>query len=754
MTQDATFEEEKQSQGLSPLWEMFQPQLFIPSLTAGLVTGIIGVIRAISYAALIFSGLLSTHLSTGVGMTVFSTGIITAVVALLSALPGMIATPLAAPTAILAIMAGDIAQEMKAVAPTDEILMTVLVAIAVASFLTGSFLFTLGRFQWGNAIRFVPYPVVGGFMAGTGWLLVDGFFQITCDLPITFETLPQLIEPDVFSHWGVAFLFTLTLLLAAHFIKHYFAMPGTLLALSGVFYGVIWALDIPLQEARNDGWLLGPFPQGGLWQPLGVSGLMQVDWTVILHQWGSILTVMLISLLSLLLSNSGIELVVGRDIDLNQELQAVGVASFASGVGSGMVGNQALPSTLLVNEIGGETRLTGLIAALPCVAVLLLGSSFLAYFPKPVLGCLILFLGISLLIQWVYQAWFKLPLIDYFIVWLILITINAVGFLQGIIIGFVVTVIVFMYNYSHIDVAKETLSAKDTRSNVERTGKERKSLREFGERVFILELQGFLFFGTANYLLRKVRDRIETQTLPKPEYILLDFRQVTGLDSSAVLSCSKILKLAKKHNITLVFTNLSSDFQQQLKRGEGLEIPDNACSIDPHPTCQIFSDMDRGLEWCEKQLLTPIEIPKIPFSAHLTQQFLNAEQVPPFLEYLKPQQVAADETVFKQGAASNSLFFVESGQISVLLDLEGGKSKRLQTVREGGILGEMRFYGKPPLSTAVIADNNSLLQELTRESFEQMKQHHPQLASQLEGYIIRVLCDSLTRREQQLRIIR
>ncbi|NEO28008.1 MAG: SulP family inorganic anion transporter, partial [Kamptonema sp. SIO4C4] len=313
MTQDATFEE-KQSPKLSQFVEMFQPQLFIPSLTAGLVTGIIGVIRAISYAALIFSGLLSSHLSTGVGMTVFSTGMITAVVALFSALPGMIATPLAAPTAILAIMAGEIAAEMKAIAPTDEILMTVLVAIAIASFLTGSFLLTLGRLQLGNAIRFVPYPVVGGFMAGTGWLLVDGFFQITCDLPITWDTLPQFIEPDIFSHWGIAFLFTLTLLLAANFIKHYFAMPGTLLALSGVFYAAIWALDIPLSTARSDGWLLGPFPEGGLWQPLQLSALTQVDWTVILHQWGSILTVMLISLLSLLLSNSGIELVVGRNI--------------------------------------------------------------------------------------------------------------------------------------------------------------------------------------------------------------------------------------------------------------------------------------------------------------------------------------------------------------------------------------------------------------------------------------------------------
>ncbi|MEC4869023.1 MAG: hypothetical protein SAJ11_23355, partial [Jaaginema sp. PMC 1078.18] len=122
---------------LNRVRNVLQPNRLVPSIISGLVTGMIGSIRAISYAALIFSGLLAPHLSAGVGMTVFSTGVVSAVVALSSALPGMIATPLAAPTAILATMAGAIASEMQATANAHEIYVTVTGAIALTSLCTG-----------------------------------------------------------------------------------------------------------------------------------------------------------------------------------------------------------------------------------------------------------------------------------------------------------------------------------------------------------------------------------------------------------------------------------------------------------------------------------------------------------------------------------------------------------------------------------------------------------------------------------------
>ncbi|MEO1128061.1 MAG: SulP family inorganic anion transporter, partial [Cyanobacteria bacterium J06639_16] len=474
----------------TPVWQRLQawiqPQVLLSSLTAGLVTGVIGVIRAISYASLIFAGALAIHLPTGLGMAVFSTGMITGTVALTSALPGMIATPLAAPTAILAIMAGNIAREMAGVEST-AILATVLVAIALSALLTGALLFALGVWQQGERIRLVPYPVVCGFMAGTGWLLVKGFIQITTDNSLTLSSLLALGSLDMLWRWVPGVGFAIALLVTTRLWQQSWIMPVTLLVCVASFFSLLGVTHISIAEAQTRGWLLGPFPDSHqLWQPVTLDLLSQVHWLTIAHQAGSILTVMFVCLLSLLLSNSGIELVIGRDLNLNRELKAIGLANLTSGLSSGMVGNQALPSTLLVHDIGANYRLTGLIAMLPAIAVLALGSSFLSYLPKAVLGSLILYLGLSLLWQWLYQAYFKLPLNDYLTIWIILIVIDAVGFLQGILVGFVITVVLFMYHYSQVDVAKQVFSGDRSRSNVERSPAEEAMLTQQGSQIYAL----------------------------------------------------------------------------------------------------------------------------------------------------------------------------------------------------------------------------------------------------------------------------
>ncbi|NEO84541.1 MAG: SLC26A/SulP transporter family protein [Spirulina sp. SIO3F2] len=755
-------------------WFALDFTLVVPSIIAGLVTGVIGVIRAISYAALIYAGPLDSHLAAGVGMTVFSTGIVTAVAALTSALPGMIATPLAAPTALLAIMAGTIATRL--VDHPDGAIATLVAAIVLTSALTGGLLLTLGQLRWGDKIRLVPYPVVGGFMAGTGWLLVDGFVQVTTEQSLTWQTLPELMTLETAIHWGVGLSFTLILLLVAARYKHYLVMPGTLMALVGVFYLVLWGTGLSLTEARAAGWLLGPFPAGGLWEPLHWQQLTQVQGSVLFGQAGSMVSIALVSLLSLILSNSGIELAVGQDLDLNQEMRSLGIANLLSGAGGGMVGSQALPSTLLVHEIGGHSRLTGIISALPALAVLLLGSEFLSYLPKPILGCLLLYLGISLLTKWLYQAWFKLPLLDYLTIVVIVMAINVWGFLTGILVGFVMAVLLFMYHYSQVNVAKEVLSGAKTRSNREYNAAQKALLKTEGDQILILELQGFLFFGTATYLLNQVKQRTDSNPIPKEgkednhrtslakggrgdclRFIILDFRQVTGIDSSAVLSCNKILKIAHQHQLTLIFTNLSASFQSQLQQGEGIELSEDVCKLYPETRCLVLPDIDRGLEWCESQLLRLAKLPSpqtINLAAHLQTWGLNTTQVSELMGYLRPRSVAAQTPIYATESGAPQLYLLESGRVTVLLELSDGTTKRMQTQEPGAILGEMRFYGKPPLSTAVIAETDCLLQGLSRDQFEELKQSQPAIAAILEERIIQLLCDSLARREQQLRITR
>lgn len=741
---------------LQQLPEIFQPKVFVSSAAAGLVTGIIGVIRAISYASLIFSGALAASLPTGIGMTVSGTAITLAVVALTSTMPGLIATPLTAPTVILALMAVGMEKDMQG-ASSQELVATVLVMTIVSALVTGTLLLGLGLSKQGERIRVIPYPVIGGFMAGTGWLLTRGFIQITTDVSLTWTSLGRLITPDTLWCWLPGLGFAIALFTTTRLWQQFWVMPATLIACASLFYLMLWGTDISLEAARAAGWLLGPFPQGDqLWHPLSLGIFSQVHWLAIVHQSSGILTIMLISLLSLMLSNSSIELVIGQDLNLSHELKAIGLANVISGFGGGMLGNQALPSTLLVHDMGAKYRLTGLVAVIPSIAVLALGSSFLSYLPKAVLGSVILYLGLSLLWKWLYQAYFKLPLWDYLTVWVTLVVINGVGFLQGILTGFVITVILFMYRYSQVDVASQVFSGANTRSNVDRSPEENRILAQQGDQIYVLELQGFLFFGTANYLLSKVCDRIaqtaaalatnSTEFIHPPRYVLIDFRQVSGVDSSAVLTFDKILNLARQQNFSVVLTNLLPDLKLELQQGIDLD-------SDP---CHLFTDIDRGLEWCEQQILTErpeVTQEPISFTDQLAQLFLTAEQARRFVAYLTLQTFPAGHYIFRQGEAYTGLYFIESGQVSVLLTQANGRNKRLQTCTRGHLLGEMRFYNKIPLSTFVVTDVPSQLYFLSKETFEHMQQDAPDLVQALQTYIVTILCDGLLRREQQLKVM-
>ena len=571
------------------LGDELHPSKLVPSLAAGLLTGIIGVIRAISYAAIIFSGSLSAHLHVGVGMAIFSSAIISAVVALTSALPGIIATPLAAPTAVIAVLAAGIAETLMDKIEPQEILITVVAAIALGTVVTGLVLWVLGALKWGEAAQVIPYPVVGGFMAGTGWLLVQGALKVMTGKEITLEQLGWFLQRGPCLHWLAGLAVALVLFGVSLRVQHYFVLPALLLLATAVFFSVIWSTGLSIDAAHQQGWLLGPFPRDNLWHPLTGTTLAQVHWDAIAQHSGTLALLVFVSFLSLVMTNSGLELALDRELDLNRELQAVGLANMLAGLGSTMPGNQALPSTLLAYKMGAANRLTGVFKALPCVAVLILGPAFLAYFPKPILGSLLLFLGIDLLWKWLILGWFKFSPVDYGIVVSTLAMIGWRGFLPGILVGLGLTIVQFLYQSSRAPALVPAESAlADGATGVEAAAKSTKAIAEAIQDLesghgVSARLQGTLFFGNATILFQALRSlALDIATSEPPRHFALDFRRVTSLDSSAVLTFSRLLTLAKSHNIILSYIGLSETFKLQLIRGNGLDLDSPHCQlIDP-----------------------------------------------------------------------------------------------------------------------------------------------------------------------------
>jgi sulfate permease, SulP family len=720
----------------------FQSKKIVPALFTGILMGVTELIFAISMGSLIFSGEMAAYLPYGIGIALVTETIMLIVISLGTSIPGITGTLQDSSSVILAVIVTTLVGTLSASSLEDKFI-TAIVAIALITLLTGIFFLLIGHFRAGDLARFLPYPVVGGFLAGMGWLLVRGSFSVMTDITLSIANLPELFQPNQLILWMPGVLLAILLFLSLRRSSHFLVPPAILLAMLGLFYLGLLVTGTSIESAIAQGILLGEQSGNVAWQPLSWDYLSATDWGALFGQSGNIVSILILSLINLLLTASALELAYRDDIDLNHELKVAGMANILTGLGGGMIGFHTIDLSVLNKRIGLSGRLPVLVAGIFCGLMLFVGAQLLAFFPRPILGGILFFLGLGFLVEWVIDSWKKLPRADYAIVILILIVIGTTDFLVGVGVGLVATVILFILNYSQINVVRHVLSGAEMKSNVGRSHQHRQVLTKRGQGNYILELQGFIFFGTANALVKQIRIRVTDSKLPPVHYIILDFRRVNGVDISAVFSFLKILHLIESSEITLVLTHLSERVQQQFKRSGFFE-ESNAI--------QIFSDLDHGLEWCENNILTAENIAEPWQPCTLFDQLavngLDQEHCEQLVEYLERVEVGEGECIILQGAAADALYFIEQGRASVYMELDGGEKLRLETLELGMVVGEVGLYLGTPRTSSVIADIPTTVFRLSRESLYEMKQKAPKLLAAFHEFIVRFLAERLIEADQ------
>jgi SulP family sulfate permease len=731
------------------LREETRPKILIPSLMMGVLTGMVEVIYALSLASLVFSGNLVEFLPYGFGISIVSSVVLLIGTAVISSIPGIYSSTQDSSAVMLAVMVGSLAGGLVSTSETAK-LATILVAIASTTTLTGIAFWALGHFKLGKLMRFLPYPVMGGFLAGSGWLLIQGSFSVMTDYAPSISTLSKLIQPDQLSLWIPGIIFALVLFFGMKRFNHFLTMPLMLVGATGVFYLVFLVTGISIQDATARGLLVGRMGGNAIWEPLALGGrLLSVNWRAILAQGDKIGIVLILSIIGFLLHASALELAVRQEINLNRELKSVGFANILSGLLGGLVGYHMVSDTTLNYRVGARGRLAGIVAGIVCAGTFLLGSSLLAYLPRPILGGILFFLGMDFLAEWLVEGWKKLSRSDYFIILLILIVIATTNFLVGMGVGLAAAIVLFVVNYSRISVVHHLLTGAETSSNVDRCAYHQHMLREkLGKHVFILELEGYIFFGTANALLDQIRIRLSDTTQPRILYLILDFRHVSGFDSSAVIGFVKCKQVADAQNIILVFTHLSSAMK---KRFEMDNLSENQAGI------KIFPDLDRGLEWCEEQLLDMNGIATEHTPVTLTDQLIDrgfqktdTERLMNFLEHVDFRE---GEYLIHQGEEADRLFFIEVGIVSTYLELENHERIRLRTLGLGTAVGELGMYTGTRRTASVIADSPVTAYCLTREALSRMKEKEPELAATFHEFIAHLLSERLVATNRTLEAV-
>ena len=205
---------------------------------AGLIASLLLLASAFSNGALIFSGPLQPFLGQGVAAALITTAVTTIFVALTSNFPSAIAGPVGNTAALLAAMMVTLAPVLSGL-PPDQALGLAVAGLGGAALLTGLALFALGWKRLGKLIRFVPYPVVAGFLAATGWLIVSGAIRMVTGVPISRSTLASFAEPHIGFLLGSTVIWAAALWLLTARLRNPLAVPLALVAATLLVHGVL-----------------------------------------------------------------------------------------------------------------------------------------------------------------------------------------------------------------------------------------------------------------------------------------------------------------------------------------------------------------------------------------------------------------------------------------------------------------------------------------------------------------------------------
>ncbi len=665
------------------------PSRLVPAACTGLVLGLLLVILELSFASLIFTGPLAGLAPAAAGLTLFGAFAGCLLVALFSSFPASIFLPQDAPAAVMASVASGIAAGIGASGEPQAAFATVAAAMALSTLATGALFLAVGRFGLGNLIRFMPFPVVGGFLAGIGWLLVQGSFSITAGVSLTWAGLPSLLNAEKILRLAPAAALAAGLLVAMKRWSSVFILPGALL-LALCAFGLYLAISgQTLDSAGRAGLLLGGVPADAmLWPALGLADLGLIRWDALAPQLPQLCTIPLVSAISFLLIASGIETAARRDMDIRGELTLNAMANVLAGLGGSHAGYTALSLSLLGPRTGADSRLVGIAAALVTGAAVFCGASVLGFFPRFILGGMILFLGVATLLDWVVAARRQVTWPEYAMILAILCAIALYGFLAGVGLGLVMASALFVIKYSRLPVVRLDTDLTALRSARQRSVPDLHILREHGQGVRVLRVTGYLFFASANMLSRTVSDILKPPAGKAPGHVILDFAEVEGFDSSAVNCFLRMLQRCSAAGCRVVFAAAPASLRKQMRRAGPVETG-----------AAVFqADLDRALEWCEDAVLArevgrdAAQRDKLFDLAvdDLLVRLEDGERFEALLERLAPRLVrrraAAGEVILPQGRTPDGVWLLVSGQAEELTQA-GDAVVRMRSLGPGDMAG-------------------------------------------------------------------
>ena len=698
-----------------------------PALAAGFTSGLGLLVAQIAFGSFIFSGPLAPYSSQGVGLVLFGNFAACLVIALAGGYLGAIAGLSPALVIVMAAIGSTMDAEGEA------LFVTTAGALIISAVATGACCLMIGRFRLANLMRFIPYPVAGGFVAGIGGAVCLAALSLMGAEP-EWGAVIALLEPPVLWKWSPGAAFGIVLYLAMKRWKNPLVMPVSVaLAIAG-YHLALGGLGISSDAARAEGLLLSSTAEGSLWPALHPADLVHVQWAAMGAQVPHMLTLIMVAFICVIMNFAGLELAANQELDWDRELRVTGAASVIAGLGGGTVATLVVPASLRSKLLGATTRLTGVVAALVVGGALFLGDGMLGFVPAPLVGGILVFAGFGMLDQGLVASRRRLPWTEYGIILLIFMAIISFGLVEGVAVGMLATLVFFAVRLSRVDPIEERFTARERESNRTRPVPDRAILLQEGERVHAYRLRGYLFFGSVCPLADHFRKSLTSAS--RPACLVLDFAGVSGFDFSAVSVIGRFLQAADAAAVPVVLSALSEGLRSGLQRN----MPPAA-----YAGLQVEPDADRALERSEDIIIAVwrtnadtaderrdalMEHTVDDLERHLERQIRFEELVEDLRGWLQPRRYSAGDSLAAPDGRREDLQLLLSGRASAY---DSAEARLYQCGPGDAIWPASGLEGR---AATVIAEEACRTMALTLEARRRLEEDEVELALKLYRYLL------------------
>jgi len=717
----------------------------------GLASMLVALPSAIAFGVTIFAPLGVGFAAQGAIAGIIGASTLGLIAATFGGTDRLITSPCAPAAAVLSAIAIGLVQQ--GVGPETCILMLMLIAL-----LAGGIQIALGLAGIGRLIKFIPYPVVSGYLSGVGLTIICGQLPCVLGVPKGMGLFRALQSPEFWSWQSIVVGVTVvaSMLLVPRILRVVPAAIAAMLIGVLVYFGLGF-LDPGLWTNQGNPLVVGPIASSGG----HLFAAMAQNFHTIKHGHLALLAQVFIPALTLavLLSIDTLKTCVVLDAltsshhNPDRELVAQGLGNISSAVIGGIPGAGQMGASMVNLSSGAQTRRSGVIEGGFSLLAFLLLAPLVAWVPIAALGGILLVVGfrmIDLHSLEFFRA--KATRFDFLVILIVIVTALTVSLIAASGIGILLAVVLYLREQMHSSVLRRKIEGGGAFSKVVRHEQELAILIQSGSKTVIVELQGSLFFGTAYQLFQALEPEIGPRT-----YVILNMRRVQSIDLTATHVLEQIKDRLESVGAYLIFTEIPHGLPSGLKMKRYLR---DVGLVHDTANAMAFRQMDEALEWVETQLLSnssySAQDQAAPLSLAQFEELLCWK--PGTLTSLEPiiaeHHVAAGRVVFEMGEPGGDLIFIRRGTIRVSVPLRKKESWHIGTFGRGDFIGEMGFLDSVRRSAEAVTETDTDYFLLSRVSFDEMTEMMGKSSSFIFEGIASVLAMRVRMMNKELRALR